>query len=231
VIKKAITFSIIGLTAISVFFCATVKESTPFQILSAGDSLTAPFPSITFSTADGADSYTILRKLAPASNYDSIAATAELSFIDYDTALAPESTYSYRIKADNPENSLTDSVLIAMPPYMVFLPKKGDSFRIGDSINVRMKSSTYAKSGLKLVFGMIEVGPPGANATFNMQTTPVQSFVIPQTFTLNQWVDSLQHSVQVQVSPVSDSCYIRVFNYDVPSEDYAVSYGYFSIIQ
>jgi hypothetical protein len=227
--KQAGLISLLFLICILHDGCSPISSPDKIRILSATDSLTAPFPSIVFTPVSNAGSYIILRKLVSMIAYDSVGTTANTSFIDLDSNLIPETTYAYKVQARNVESSESDSALVRTPSFMILYPYAGIAVHIGDTLAVRMKAAYNAKAGIKLVFGKLEATPPGVTGTFYMQSTPVKRFLIPSAFTIDQWNDSLQHSVPVQVSSISDSCYIRIFNYDVPAEDYAVSYGYFRI--
>lgn len=212
------------------FFCSpTSTHNSPGQnppgrvaSISVSDSITSPFPSLIFSKSLGAQIYIIERRLSSDNAFDSIGETADSSYIDFDTSLLPETTYYYKIKAHNLDgDSVSDSVSVHTPMYMILSPRQGEVFKINDTMRVLIKTADpTAVGGIEFGEGLNEFSPPGVAGTFHMYPSQVLKFAVPATF--------FPFGSTVPMSTVSDSCYLLIFDY-ATLDTYAYSYGYFQV--
>jgi hypothetical protein len=214
-----------GLSSWSTTWSFSTSSAIPSKvsIINVDDSLTAPFPALTFANTLCAQTYIIERRLNTDIAFDSIGATTDTSFIDIDTSLLPETTYYYKVKARNADGDglYSDSVSVITPSYMVLSPKQGDVFKIGDTLRVLVKTAVLGTTGgIKFGEGLNEISPPGVAGTLSMYPSLMIKFKIPATI--------MPFGSTTPISAVSDSCYMRIFDYQT-LETFSYSYGYFKI--
>jgi hypothetical protein len=218
-----IIFMVTGSTML-IICSPTASKSVPSRvvIIHSSDSATAPFPLLVFSKAAGARSYVVERRLNSGTGFDSIGTTADTTYTDVDTSLLPETIYFYKVKARNADGDglFSDSVSALTPPFMILSPRQGDVFRIGDTIHALVKTSIPTSGGIKFGEGLNEITPPGITGTLSFYQSLVVSFQIPATI--------MPFGATTPVSAVSDSCYMRIFDYGT-LETIAYSYGYFKV--
>jgi hypothetical protein len=104
-------------------------------------------------------------------------------------------------------------------------PRGGEVYRMGDSVHVRLWPTSIPVT-LELVIGR-SLFPTGNNKTILPMVQPLISFKIQDVLIDNVWNGSA--FVPAEVSPVSDSCKIKVSEYNNPSS-YVESAGYFRIL-
>ncbi|HMD69279.1 MAG TPA: fibronectin type III domain-containing protein [Chitinivibrionales bacterium] len=224
--KKTTIFWVMLSGFLAQFFCSpTSTQNPPGRVasISVSDSMTLPFPSLTFSASPGAQSYVIERRCISDRVYDSIGSATDAGFVDFDTSLLPETTYFYKVKARNVigESAFSDSVSVLTPMYMILSPRQGDVFKINDTMRVLIKTADpSAVGGIEFGEGLNQFSPPGIAGTFHMYPSQVLTFAVPATF--------LPFGSAVPMSTVSDSCYILIFDY-ATLDTYARSYGYFQV--
>jgi hypothetical protein len=148
-------------------------------------------------------------------------------------------TFSY--KATDPEGAQSsaapvviiivpvpeDMVCIHMPAgdvsthtYRVISPNGGEVFHIGDTVRVHVHVNSNINTSMTLMFSLYSFTPPGIGG-FDAFIDSIQTFVIPQYFEKQEWNEQTQQFDMVQISPVSDSCIIRVADYEDRVRDYS----------
>jgi hypothetical protein len=181
-----------------------------------------PFPLLVFSKAAGAQSYVVERRLNSGTAFDSVGATADTTYADFDTSLVPETTYFYKVKAHNSNGDglFSDSVSVRTPTFMILSPRQGDVFRIGNTIHTLVKTSIPKSGALKFGEGLNEITPPGITSALSFYQSLVVDFQVPATI--------VPFGATQPISAVSDSCYIQILDYGT-LESIAYSYGYFKV--
>lgn len=107
-------------------------------------------------------------------------------------------------------------------------PDGGEAYRVGDTVHVVLWP-VYGSAGLKLVIEDRMFNVPGLSSTFNPSEFPRHSFVVPESFSDQEYSPELDSIVTVTIPTVSNSCRIRVFDYYEPSI-FDESDGFFAIV-
>jgi len=109
------------------------------------------------------------------------------------------------------------------PHYQVLAPGLGDVFRVGDSLEVRVRSTRNAVSTLSLYFGRLHCMLPGLERGIDPMVDSIFRFAIPDSVDLSIGPDQMS-----RYSLVSDTCRIIIRDYGA-GDYYSASSGVFRI--
>jgi len=177
----------------------------------------------------GATSYSILRQTAGAGNFDSVGVSSGVKY--HDVNIKAGEQYAYQVKALNSAGASVPSsptALVTAGDFIISSPKGGDIFHVGDTIAVRMSAIAGQPAGIEIIMGNKFLSIPGLNNTFSPMNTPVIKFPAPAVIQ-SPTLDANGNYITVNVSMISDSLKIRMFNYSQPIQTFTTSEGYFSI--
>ncbi|MBD3393501.1 MAG: hypothetical protein GF418_15300 [Chitinivibrionales bacterium] len=115
---------------------------------------------------------------------------------------------------------------VSNDPYRIVSPNGGEVYRIGDTITVHIHVNTNMNTNMTIVFGpdgLYKFTPPGIGG-FDAYEDSIQTFVVPEYFEQQVWNPDIGDFEMEQISPVSDSCLMRVADYEDLVRDYSDCY-------
>jgi hypothetical protein len=230
-----------GVFLISIFCCCQTTDPLPAPAITTqpATQTKAVGQSVTFS---------VVARGSPAPAYqwrkDGVNIIGEASPSYTIASVALTDAGAYDVVVTNSQGSVTSNTATLMvttgcphapppqpfdqddPEFRFISPNGGEVFHVGDQCTVKVMSRLFVPAApLYIVIGPFELSPPsGILAT----SLPGDTAVATVIFTIP---DSLTPRGGGQVSSVSDSCLIKIFDYSHPAEYLDYSDCYFRIIK